>query len=145
MAQAISKQVPAFCLACIGTNNCFSTDDVLKLWKYIYLSVKLMASSVVGFGADGDTRALKAVKSSCQLLDSFDKCMLKLSLGMSLFYFFLTYFSFLFFYLFCSIFCLSTMYFAPKLVYNLIIIITWNKSITTVYIQYEVYMLVIVS
>ena len=145
MAQAISKQVPAFCLACIGTNNCFSTDDVLKLWKYIYLSVKLMASSVVGFGADGDTRALKAVKSSCQLLDSFDKCMLKLSLGMSLFYFFLTDFSFLFFYLFFSIFCLSTMYLAPKLVYNLIIIITWNKSITTVYIQYEVYMLVIVS
>ena len=43
MAQALSKQVPAFCLAYIGTNNHFSGDDidVLKWWKYI---VKFTAS-----------------------------------------------------------------------------------------------------
>ena len=79
MAQAISKQVPAFCLACIGTNNRFSTDDVLKRWKHVYLECKAHGITVVSFGANGDTRALKAMKSSCQLLDSFDKCMLKLS------------------------------------------------------------------
>ena len=33
----------------------------------------------MSFGADGDTRALKAMKTSCQLLNTFDKDMLKLS------------------------------------------------------------------
>ena len=33
----------------------------------------------MSFGADGDTRALKAMKTSCQLLNTFNKDMLKLS------------------------------------------------------------------
>ena len=79
MAQALSKQVPAFCLACVGTNNRFNAVDVLKRWKHIYLQCKVHGITVVIFGADGDIRALKAMKSSCQLLDSFDKDILKLS------------------------------------------------------------------
>ena len=43
MAQALSKQVPAFCLACVGTNNCFNAVDVLKRWKHIYLQCKVHA------------------------------------------------------------------------------------------------------
>jgi len=40
MAQAMSLRVPAFCLACLGTDNRFNADDVLKRWKYIYLDCK---------------------------------------------------------------------------------------------------------
>ena len=79
MAQALSKQISAFCLACVGTNNRFSADDVLKRWKHIYLQRKAHGITVVSFGADGDTRALKAMKTLCQLLNTFDKDMLKLS------------------------------------------------------------------
>lgn len=79
MAQALSEQIPAFCLACLDTNNRFSTDDVLKQWKHIYSQCQAHGITVVSFGTDGDTRALKTMKSSCQLLDSFDKDILKLS------------------------------------------------------------------
>ena len=30
MAQCILQHVPAFCLGCIGSNNCFNATDVLK-------------------------------------------------------------------------------------------------------------------
>ena len=36
MAQSISKDVPAFYLACMGSANCFRAKDVLRCWKYIY-------------------------------------------------------------------------------------------------------------
>ena len=37
MAQPIYKNVPAFCLACMGSTNRFIAEDVLKRWKYIYM------------------------------------------------------------------------------------------------------------
>ena len=37
VAQCVCKEVPAFCLACIGTNNCFTATQVLKRWQYIYV------------------------------------------------------------------------------------------------------------
>ena len=40
MAQALGKAVPGFCLACLGTNNEFSADLMLKRWKYVLQSVK---------------------------------------------------------------------------------------------------------
>ena len=79
MAQALSLRVPAFCLVCLGTDNRFTAENVLKRWKYIYLECKHRGITVVSFGADGDSRALRAMKSSCQLLKSFDKALLKLS------------------------------------------------------------------
>ena len=36
VAQALSVKVPAFCIACLGIDNCFTAADVLKWWKYIY-------------------------------------------------------------------------------------------------------------
>jgi len=36
MAQPLAAGVPAFCLACIGTDNKFNADVVSKRWKYIY-------------------------------------------------------------------------------------------------------------
>ncbi len=35
MAQPIKEGVPAFSLACLGTDNKFTAEDVLKRWKYI--------------------------------------------------------------------------------------------------------------
>ena len=43
-----------------GTNNRFDAVDVLnKQWKHIYLQCKVHGITVVSFGADGDTRAVK--------------------------------------------------------------------------------------
>ena len=66
MAQSVSKNVPAFCLACMGSTNCFTAEDVLKRWKYIYVQCLQRKISVVSFGADGDTRELRAMKISSQ-------------------------------------------------------------------------------
>ena len=69
MAQPLWYQnVPSFCLACMGTNNKFTAEGVLKLWTYIFLECKKLGISVVSFGADGDPRELKAMQVSTQLL-----------------------------------------------------------------------------
>ena len=67
MAQSLSDSVPAYCLACIGTNNKFSADLVLRRWKYIYSECAKRGIRVVSFGADGDPRELKAMQVSLQL------------------------------------------------------------------------------
>ena len=36
MAQPLSDSVPAFCLVCLGTNNKFTSDLLLKRWNYIF-------------------------------------------------------------------------------------------------------------
>ena len=66
MAHCISKNVPDFRLACIGTTNCFTAEDALRCWKYIYTQCLQRKILVVSFGADGDTRELRAMKISTQ-------------------------------------------------------------------------------
>ena len=68
MAQPLCQNVPSFCLACMGTNNKFTAEGVLKLWTYIFLECKKLGISVVSLGADGDPRELKAMQVSTQLL-----------------------------------------------------------------------------
>ena len=68
MAQALCQNVPSFCLACMGTNNKFTAEGVLKLWTYIFFECKKLGISVVSFGADGDPQELKAMQVSTQLL-----------------------------------------------------------------------------
>ena len=53
MAQPLARGVPAFCLACLGTNNKFTSEFVLKRWQYIYTECKKFGITVVSFGADG--------------------------------------------------------------------------------------------
>ena len=67
MAQALCTQVPSFCLACFGTDNRFTTDNVLKRWKYIYKECQKRGITVVSFGADGDARELCGMKVSSGL------------------------------------------------------------------------------
>ncbi len=64
MAQPLSDDVPAFCLACLGTNNKFTSELVLKRWKFIFTECQKRGISVVSFGADGDPRELRAMKLS---------------------------------------------------------------------------------
>ena len=66
MAQAVAKNIPAFCLACIGSTNCFTAEDVLRRWKYIHEQCQQRKISVISFGADGDSRELRAMKISYQ-------------------------------------------------------------------------------
>ena len=67
MAQPISDGVPAFCLCCIGTDNKFCNKLVLKRWKYIHFECQKRGIKVVSFGADGDSRELKAMQTSMQI------------------------------------------------------------------------------
>ena len=73
MAQALKERVPAFCLACIGTDNKFRADLVLKRWKYISTKCSKRGIKVISFGADGDSHEMKAMQFSTQ------KCLLKQS------------------------------------------------------------------
>ena len=59
IAQPVCLNVPAFCFACMGSNNRFTADDVLQRWKYIYSQCSACGITVISFGADGDTRELK--------------------------------------------------------------------------------------
>ena len=68
-AQPLKDGVPSFCLACMGTNK-FTSDEVLKRWKHIAAEAKTRGITVVSFGADGDSRELKSMKVSTQLLFS---------------------------------------------------------------------------
>ena len=67
VAQCVSPTVPAYCLACMGTNNSFTATDVLKRWRYIFIECQKRNVTVISFGADGDTRLLRAMKISTQL------------------------------------------------------------------------------
>ena len=40
MAQPLAEDVPVFCLCCMGTNNKFATEHVLKRWTPIFLECK---------------------------------------------------------------------------------------------------------
>ena len=60
--------VPAFCLACIGTDNKFTADLILKRWKCIFLECNKRGISVVSFGADGDSGELSAMQKSAPLM-----------------------------------------------------------------------------
>ena len=67
MAQPLHDGVPPFCLACLSTDNRFSADTVLKRWKYIHSECSKRGIRVVSFGADGDSRELKAMQMSMKL------------------------------------------------------------------------------
>lgn len=70
MAQPLSQHVPAFCLACLGTDNKFTAEHVLKRWNYIVSKCKERSIQVCSFGADGDSRELKAMQVSAQLFSN---------------------------------------------------------------------------
>ena len=90
MVKPLALDIPAFCLGCFGTDNKFCTDAVLKRWKHIVHECGKRGITVVSFGADGDSRELKAMQVSTQICLSkkklqqdtwqIDKCTEKLKI-----------------------------------------------------------------
>ena len=85
MAQPLIPATPAFILACFGTDNSFSTEEVLKRWCYIREECNKRGIRVISHGADGDTRALLGMKISTNFLvkdksftDSVRECPIKI-------------------------------------------------------------------
>ena len=62
MVQALCHQTPPFCLACFGTDNKFDAKQIVLRWNYIYTECKKRGITVLSFGADGDSRLMKAMK-----------------------------------------------------------------------------------
>ena len=67
MAQPLSRNTPPFCLSCMGTDNKFTAEEVLKRWKYIAAECANRGMHVVSFGGDGDSRLMKAMRISTSL------------------------------------------------------------------------------
>ena len=70
MAQPLDLRTPPFCLACIGSDNKFTAEQVLLRWKYIYNECKKRDIMVTTFSGDGDSRIMKAMKVSVSLFCS---------------------------------------------------------------------------
>ena len=68
MAEPLQNNVPAFCLAVIGSDNKCSAELVLKRWQYIVSECSKCGITVASFGADRDSRELKAMQVSTGLL-----------------------------------------------------------------------------
>ena len=64
MAQPLDHNIPAFCLACFGTNNKFTAEHVLLRWQYVVKECERRRIWVVSFGGDGDSRLMKAMRIS---------------------------------------------------------------------------------
>ena len=65
MAQPLATNVPAYCLACFGISNKHDYTLVIKRRSHIVLSE--CGLTVMSFGADGDSRKLKAMLHSAHL------------------------------------------------------------------------------
>jgi len=69
VAQALSLNVPPFCLALIGSDNCFDATVVLKRWEYIIKECTARSIRVVSFGSDGDSKLLTSMRILIKLDD----------------------------------------------------------------------------
>lgn len=72
MAQPLSHGCPAFCLSLYGTDNKFSSSDVLRRWSYIEEQLRNSGITVLGFSSDGDPKLLKAMKIKSNLGNEID-------------------------------------------------------------------------
>ena len=79
MAQPLQNNVPAFCLACVGSDNKFSAELVLNRWQCIVSECSKRNIAVASFGADGDSREMKAMQISTGLLSSKASPLLSIS------------------------------------------------------------------
>nr|CAI5842637.1 unnamed protein product [Callosobruchus analis] len=60
-AQPASFNAPAYCLSIFGTDNKFTSYDVLSRWEQLKMRALKYGIKVIGFSSDGDTRLLKAM------------------------------------------------------------------------------------
>ncbi|GAB0086766.1 hypothetical protein DMENIID0001_009430 [Sergentomyia squamirostris] len=62
LAQPLVINAPPFLLITFGTDNTFTSDDVLNRWNTLIEQLKSQNIDILGFSSDGDTRLLKAMK-----------------------------------------------------------------------------------
>ncbi|GAB0093294.1 hypothetical protein DMENIID0001_083760 [Sergentomyia squamirostris] len=62
LAQPLVINAPPFLLMTFGTDNTFTSDDVLNRWNTLIEQLKSQNIDILGFSSDGDTRLLKAMK-----------------------------------------------------------------------------------
>lgn len=79
MVQPLTEKVPAFCFTCDGTDNKFNAELVQKRWHYIYSELEKLNIHVMNIGADGDSREIKVMQVSTQLLSASSGSLLALS------------------------------------------------------------------
>lgn len=61
MARCLNVNTPSFCLSLFGTDNKFTTGQVLKRWSYTERVVGSEEIDILGWASDGDTRCLRAM------------------------------------------------------------------------------------
>ena len=66
MVQPLTEKVPAFCLSCVGTDNKFNAELVLKRWRCIYSELQKRNVHLMSYAADGDSRELKAMQAGAR-------------------------------------------------------------------------------
>ena len=67
MVQSLASDTPAFCLGCIGSDNKFNAELVVQRWNLFTQECHKRGIIVTSFGADGDSRELRAMQTSSQL------------------------------------------------------------------------------
>lgn len=67
MAQPIARNVPAFCLLIFGSDNRYSSLDVLKRWKHIVAELKKLDIKVLAISSDSDPRYNSAMRQFSNL------------------------------------------------------------------------------
>ena len=60
----LQEDVPSFTLACVGTDNKFTSELVMLRWKYIQSHLAERGIRVISFAADGDSRLLSVMRST---------------------------------------------------------------------------------
>ena len=73
MAQPLAQNVPAYCLACFGTDNKFTAELILQRWQYILKECERSWIRVVSFRGDGDSRLIKAMRVSVSIFSKQTK------------------------------------------------------------------------
>ncbi|CAG9820705.1 unnamed protein product [Phaedon cochleariae] len=67
MAQPMVDGIPAFTLATFGSDNKFTSRNVLQRWQFIEELCHEYNIEIVGFSSDGDSRCLKSMKIRTKL------------------------------------------------------------------------------
>ncbi|KAK4881467.1 hypothetical protein RN001_004786 [Aquatica leii] len=62
VAQPMKENAPSFVLSVFGTDNTFTSDDILKRWKWMLKCAAENDIDILGFSSDGDSRLLKAMR-----------------------------------------------------------------------------------
>lgn len=62
MAKPLQDTSSAFCLSIFGTNNKFTSGDVINRWNVMEKLASEVGIKILGFSSDGDTRLLKAMQ-----------------------------------------------------------------------------------